>query len=684
MFNLPRLVFTFLLLLAFGWSHASEPWPLMPIPAKLEFRADQFHLNKDFQLAIEGEQHPRLYKAATRFLQRLGGRTGLFFKQGYISKADQSESAGLVIRVKRQAKVELHEDESYKLIILNRRIELTANTDLGAMHGLETLLQLLMHNADAYHFPGVHIEDAPRFPWRGLLMDVSRHYMPLDVIKRNLDAMAAFKMNVFHWHLTDDQGFRIECKTFPKLHEMGSDGFYYTHEQVREVIQYAADRGIRVMPEFDVPGHATSWVVGHPELASGPGPFVIERNAGVFLPTLNPIEENTYTFLEAFFAEMSALFTDSYIHIGGDENSGEQWDSNAEIQAFKKANNLADNHALQTHFNKRLLKMLEKNGKNMMGWDEILQPDLPKATVIHSWRGRDYLYNSAKQGYQTVLSNGYYIDLLLPAENHYAVDPIPADAPLTAAEKKNILGGEATMWAELVTPTTVDSRIWPRTAAIAERLWSQPASLSGNTRDLYARLQAHSLLLEELGLTHISNRERIMRGLVHSENIEPLKNLINLIEPLKGYTRNPGGTMYKSYSPFTLLADAATADAPDALSFRFLVEDYLADQQESTYNELIAVLQSWQQNHEDLTPYLQRTPELAEAKNLSESLNELSRLAIGAMRAGKSGTLPRNNLELMWQQAWEKAKKGGGRCELAVLPALKQLTEFSLTKARSK
>ena len=195
------------------------------------------------------------------------------------------------------------------------------------------------------------IQDQPRFPWRGLMIDIARHYQPPEVLKRNLDAMAAVKLNVFHWHLTEDQGFRVESKKFPKLHTMGSDGFFYTQDQVREIIAYAAERGIRVIPEFDIPGHATSWLVGHPELGSAPGPYKIERGAGIFEPALDPTRDQTYKFLDGFLGEMAALFPDAYMHIGGDENEGKQWDRNPQIQAFMKAKGIKDNHALQAYFN---------------------------------------------------------------------------------------------------------------------------------------------------------------------------------------------------------------------------------------------------------------------------------------------------------------------------------------------
>ena len=254
---------------------------------------------------------------------------------------------------------------------------------------------------------------------------------------------------------------------------MGSDGLFYTQDEVRDLIAYARERGIRVVPEFDMPGHSTAWFVGYPELASGPGPYQIERKWGVFDPAMDPTREETYKFLDTFIGEMAGLFPDQFFHIGGDEVNGKEWDANPKIQAFMHAHGLKDNNDLQAYFNQRVQKIVAKHGKTMLGWDEILRPDLPKSIAIQSWRGPDSLAQAAKQGYRGLLSSGYYVDLMWSAERHYLTEPLSgAAANLTPEEQKRILGGEACMWSEYVSPENIDSRIWPRTAAIAERLWS--------------------------------------------------------------------------------------------------------------------------------------------------------------------------------------------------------------------
>ena len=445
---------------------------LMPLPAKVQMGSGQLVVDANFSVSIAGHHEARLDRTVELFLTQLRRQTGM---PPLDMKVTDSATATLVIEAAAGTKAvqELGEDESYKLEIASSGARLNAPTTLGVMRGLQTFLQLVRTTSAGFAVPAVSIEDSPRFPWRGLMIDVGRHFIPLDVLKRNLDGMAAVKLNVFHWHLSENQGFRVESKKFPKLTGMGSDGLYYTQAEVRELIAYARERGIRVVPEFDMPGHATAWFVGYPELASGPGPYQIERQWGVFDPAMDPTREETYKFLDIFIGEMAGLFPDEFFHIGGDEVNGKEWDANPKIQAFMRAHGMKNNNDLQAYFNQRVEKIVAKHGKTMLGWDEILRPDLPKTIVIQSWRGPDSLARAAKLGYRGLLSSGYYVDLMWSAERHYATEPLSgAAASLTPEEQKRILGGEACMWSEYVSPENIDSRIWPRTAAIAERLWS--------------------------------------------------------------------------------------------------------------------------------------------------------------------------------------------------------------------
>ena len=513
------------------------------------------------------------------------------------------------------------------------------------------------------------------------MIDVARHFSTMEVLKRNLDGMAAVKLNVFHWHLSEDQGFRVESKKFPKLHQLGSDGNYYTQEQIKEIIAYARERGIRVVPEFDIPGHSTSWLVGHPELGSAPGPYTIERRPGIFEPALDPTREEVYKFLDTFLSEMAALFPDEYFHIGGDENEGKQWDRNPAIQEYMKKHNIKDNHALQAYFNTRLLKILQKNNKKMIGWDEILQPTLPKDVVIHSWRGTAALAEAAKKGYDGILSNGFYIDLAQPASHHYAPDPLPADTTLTPEEAKHVLGGEATMWAEWVTPETIDSRIWPRTAAIAERLWS-PRTVT-DVPDMYRRLAVLSLQLEELGLLHKKNQEMMLRRLVRHDDVGPLRTLVSVIEPVKEYRRYQQRPQ-TMLSPLTGVVDATTPDSEAGRKFAWMVREFLSDAPrfQLYHSELTQMLSDWQSSGAALGPMIDRSPALKEIKPHAQNLIQLGTTGLEAISYLKLGMPPPRE----WRDAsivkLDEAAKPYGALEFAVVATVRQLVNAAAEPKR--
>jgi len=626
-------------------SEVSNSLTLMPWPQEIEVNEGFQTVGPDFTLAIQRagagfpDEGSRLEKASTRFLRYLTDKTGTFLKAGYPLSGD-AEDATLVIEIQEEAVLGLENDESYELEILSNKISLKAPTDLGALRGLSTLKQLISVQNGSYGFPRVSIKDVPRFPWRGLMLDVSRHFMPVDVIKRNLDAMAFVKLNVLHWHLSDDQGFRVEVKSLPNLHERASDGMYYTQDQIRDIVMYADERGIRVVPEFDVPGHATAILTAYPEYASNLNlRYTLERNSGIFDPTLDPTNEEVYVFLDTLFKEVTPLFPDAYFHIGGDENEGKHWDENSQIQRFMAENEIPDNHELQTFFNIRLEKILKKYGKKLMGWEEIMTPNMPKSALIHSWRGvnegmdpGESLIKAVKNGYQTILSNGYYIDLMLSVEDHYLVDPMP-EQELTEEEQARILGGEATMWSELVTPLTIDTRVWPRTAAIAERFWS--AQDIKDLDDMHRRLRVISTKLEGLGIRHIQVREYLLRNIANYNDTGALRDLMKISEPLKIYTRNSGGTQYQVYSPFTLFADVCTPDAVDVIPFEREVTAYVETANESDRVALQEYLEKWATIYERLLQIEEDAPLVGPVLPYAKRIRDISTLLLEGLDEGK-------------------------------------------------
>jgi hexosaminidase len=644
---------------------------LMPIPASVQLQPGRLPITTGFNVAVKNFTDDRLRSGIARMVKRLEGRTVLTLPADL---ATDEAAATLVVQCERAGETipSLNENESYSLEINDKQARLVAPTVVGALHGLETFLQLLQGDRDGFFMPAIRINDQPRFPWRGLLIDVARHYEPMEVLKRNLDAMAAVKLNVFHWHLSEDQGFRVESKKFPRLTILGSDGLFYTQDQAREIIAYARDRGIRVMPEFDIPGHSTSWLVAYPEIGSAPGPYKIERGAGIFEPALDPTREQTYKFLDTFLGEMAGLFPDEYMHIGGDENEGKQWDRNPQIQAFMKEKGIKDNRALQAYFNQRILKILEKHHKKMIGWDEILHPDLPKDAVIQSWRGPASLAEAAKKGYNGILSAGYYIDLIFPASEHYQADPIPLNTSLTADEARHILGGEATMWGEWVSPETIDSRIWPRTAAIAERLWS-PRNVN-DIEDMYRRLSVISRQLEELGLTHEKNYGMLLRRLAASENTGPLRTLASISEPVKQYRRYQMRPQ-TMLSPLTGLVDAARPDSEIARRFNSNVDAFLTDAPRFALNrlELERTLAEWHTASRQLGPMIDQSPALQEARPLANDLSVIAAAGLEAMSYISSGDAP----TMEWRQAQlarlDEAAKPKAALEFVVIISVRKL-----------
>ena len=675
-----RIILAVMLCVAFTSVVEAEPpqsLNLMPLPAKVQTGDGQLLIDRNFSVSIAGHHEARLDRAVEIFLGQLRRQTGM---PPIDMKVTDSPSATLVIQAAGGTKPvqELGEDESYKLDVTDSGAKLSAATTLGAMRGLETFLQLVQTSSAGFAVPAVSIDDSPRFPWRGLMIDAGRHFIPLDVLKRNLDGMAAVKLNVFHWHLSENQGFRIESKKFPKLQEMGSDGMYYTQAEVRDLIAYARERGIRVVPEFDMPGHSTAWFVGYPELASGPGPYQIERQWGVMDPAMDPTKEETYKFLDKFIGEMAGLFPDQFFHIGGDEVNGKEWDANPKIQAFKQAHGLKDNADLQAYFNQRVQKIVARHGKTMLGWDEILRPDLPKDIAIQSWRGPDSLAQAAKQGYRGLLSSGFYVDLMWSAERHYATEPLSgAAANLTPDQQKLILGGEACMWSEYVSPENIDSRIWPRTAAIAERLWS-PQDVR-DVKSMYQRMAVTSRWLDGLGLTHNSSYDSMLRRIAGTDDIAALKALADVLEPVKDYTREETAPApATSASPLNRVVDAVRPESATARQFAEAVNELTGGAaRPGTEARIRELLNRWRNNQVELQPQFGQSLLLQEVAPISLNLSALGGAGLTALDYLDRGE-PAPTAWVTAQLALvEQAKKAQAQLLIMVAPSVEKLIQAS-------
>lgn len=751
----------------------AEELPLMPWPQLVERPAAQGNLvlNNEVTVRVRGDA---LDDAVIRFRERIARQTGWELKP-QLSEPD-APTIDIIIQQQTPLLPQPGSDESYQLHVTPQGATLTATTRFGALRGMETLLQLVQNGPQNSFIPSVTINDAPRFPWRGLLLDSARHFIPLPDILRQLDGMAAAKLNVFHWHLTDDQGWRFASVRYPKLQQRASDGLFYTQEQMKEVVRYAAERGIRVVPEIDLPGHASAVAVAYPELMSAPGPYEMERNWGVLKPVLDPTSEATYAFVDALVGELAAIFPDSYLHIGGDEVDDTQWKNNPAIQKVMVEKEIADSHALQAWFNQRLEKILEKHQRRMVGWDEIFHPDLPKSILIQSWQGQDALGKIASQDYKGILSTGFYLDQPQSTAYHYRNEVLPqglnqvdvlkpedsaqswaftmprlkgsavegsftlvnhpqhgwrgfidfngksrravedirwlndnqlsfrvdtwmgdtrvfftlddqkltgytlvgnsrypttgskldtvpegiAPTVPTPAQSSNILGGEAALWAENVVAPVLDIKLWPRSFAVAERLWS--AQDVKDVDNMYQRLQAiDSWSTVSVGLRQHSQQTEQFTRLGGNRGVVALQLFSQALEPAHYYTRHHlkfRAGNYHQLEPLNRLADALPAEHDEMRQLNAQVDKLIADpKSEESAQMLRDQFARWQNNIPDVRALVEANYQLAALKPVVDDVEKLAGLGIQLVdTVARRGTLNDAERVALQQQLDEAAQ----------------------------
>ena len=643
----------------------------MPLPVHAVRDHGEFPINANFGIAFEGYKEPRLERARQRFLDQLSRETGI-----PLLKEAQYNPANFMIKTAgaSDAVQQLGEDESYHLEISPTHVQLTAANPLGILHGLQTFLQMVRVTPQGFSVPAATIDDKPRFPWRGLMIDVSRHFIPVEGIERDLDGMEAVKLNVFHWHLTDYQGFRVESKKFPLLQGKGSDGLYYTQKQIRQVVQYARDRGIRVVPEFDMPCHTSSWFVGYPRLASGKGPYRIPRKWGVLDAAMDPSKASTYLFINQFLGEMSTLFPDKYFHVGGDECNGKEWDANPRIQDFMRAHGMHTNAALQSYFTARVQKLIAGHQKIMVGWDEVLQPGTPKNVVIQSWRGQASLAVAARQGNRGLLSHGYYLNYRLSAAEYYLADPLGGDAAaLTPEQKTRILGGEVAMWTEFANRENIDNSIWPVTAVIAERLWS-----SQQVRDvdsMYRRLAVVSRRLVYDGLQPQCVTDRMLQRMSGNDDPAALKVLAAVVLPVGSHGRDPLD-LSDSLTPLNRMVDAVPSESTTIRAFNTLAKQIAGgNATPQQWRQAQQWLVLWRDNDARLQPLLARSYLTEELVPVSHNLSQTAALGLQALddlqnhRSEAADTIHKDIAFL------KSAQKPQAELILAVAPSVELLVE---------
>lgn len=680
---------------------------LMPTPSNIEVQQGRFALTSAFNVSVRADKNDSaLYAAVNRMYQTLNRRTSLYFKTQYITPSTNTGPAQLTITVQSKVADGIGMDESYSLKVTQQNIALDAPTTAGALHGLQTILQLTYKEGGAFYLPMVTINDAPRFKWRGLMIDVARHFISLEEMKRHIDAMAAVKMNVLHWHLTDDEGFRVESKQFPLLHELGSNGDYYTQAQLKELVKYAADRGVMIVPEFDMPGHAQSWFAGYPQLASQPGPYrpgprtqwqnehpdpnrpkinsILDLINNMVSPTFDPTNEEVYKFLDKFIGEMTTIFPSGYVHISADENNGMAWKLNPKITAWMKNHQMQTTDELQRYFVKRVYDILKKHRRRMIGWEEIYNDKLPKDAIVQKWIGdngglvKSYgtANGFASDGYNSLLSEGFYLDIFMPAYIHYN------NKAIGSSNHTNVLGGEAAQWVEMADNQNIAGRIWPRAGAVAERLWS-PANVN-DMDDMYRRLFHLSNQLDELGLQHLSNYERALRRLTGNAPTDRLKILTDVLTPVKGYKKlfarmtKPSNETQQT-APLTDVSDIIFCDSEVKWAFRRNVGAYLVKNDPVLENLLKEQLIKWRDNDAGLQPYFQQSRQLALIKQHSANLHHAAVIGLSAIENIKAGNQP----DAAWQQEQLKQlaeyKKSFGETELEIISEIEALVNRKLS-----
>lgn len=683
------------------FSQENHTFNLMPVPQQLSTGDGELKLDRSFALEVHAARSDAiLWSAVDRSLQSLKKTTGLPLEQKTATPTATTASAEFKIIAHERSKFEVGADESYTLTVTSTSVVLEANDGMGVVRGLQTFAQLIQRKGQSFYLPVVTIHDTPRYAWRGLMIDSARHFMPVEVIKRNIDAMEMVKLNVLHLHLSDNEGFRVESKVLSKLQLSGSDGQFYTQAEIRELIAYARVRGVVIVPEFDTPSHSSSWVAGYPELGTpmlpppaaapataGPaarGPMSIPDVMAAFkaapLPAMDPTKESTYKLIDLLIGEMSQLFTGPYFHIGADENNGVVWRGDPAIVAYMKAHHISDTDHLQAYFVNRVREIVVKNGKHTVAWAEAYAPELSDKAIFQAWNplADSDLLKTAAKGTPILVSSGFYLDLMLPAHAYYLND-IFLKNPATQG---SVMGGEAAMWSELEDQWNVESRIWPRAGAIAERLWS-PASVQ-DVDDMYRRLFHLSFALDQAGVNNLVDYNRHIRRLSGDLSPEPVKTLLDVLMTSNGLSRLMGNLALSPaeknpLAPLNRVSDVVLVDSLAKHRFREALADYLQTQSLESEAKLRSWLSLWAANDVLLQPYVTQSRELEQVAPQSQSLTVLAKVGLGVLNGSRNGQTLTAEQVAQDEALLKGAKNSAGGTEISIFPEIDALVHGKLT-----
>lgn len=709
-------------------------WPTwLPLPAKLAADGTTLEFTRPLRVLYENPKTARVQQAIRRCLLRFAPRPQVNNPYAKLNMlADDgapcrsgSQQPELRIRVAAAAArgPVLGADESYQLQTNSEGVVLTANTEWGALHGLETLAQLIRPTQEAgWRVPAVTLEDAPAYPWRGLCLDVCRHWFSPDAIRRVLDGMATEHLNVLHLHLSDDQAFRLALPSVVAAEGAPQDACL-TQKDVASLVAHAAQLGIRLVPEIDLPGHSTALLAIYPELAAEAQNLKPSKAFGQHTGCIDPSRERSYDILERLLTELAAWFPDQYVHIGGDEADATGWLGSKRILNFMREHGLADAKALQAYFHKRLWAMLKKLGKTMVLWDEAMHPGLPADVIIQCWRGVAARDLALAANRPALFSGAYYLDLNYAANIHYGFDPgapgaalrqaeanalavpgladirstieqaqaaagFPATADEIVAAQPGVLGGEACLWSELVDEACLDTRLFSRLPAIAERFWLGPQAGVAELRGLYRRLLAHWLYLETAtDLRPLTSMEMRLQKLadIPAAAVPALIGLLICLEPVKWYQRLLGDANIKAraagktistprpYDTTTALNRAVDLCHPEslvAIRLAELLAEWHEKREANTAKALQRLALCWQQQAESLAGV--RAALVQEIRPLSTRLGRCGQLLEELIY---STGLSQNSAR---QQELAAMQETVGELRLAVLPMLAAALRFEI------
>ncbi len=495
---------------------------IIPQPAEMKFLGGELRLSNPIRVRIEPDSE-KTREIAEYFRLELKRRNGLDLQLATTGDASGGTSTVTLKLVDDSSPAA---DGAYRLSVRETGVTVRADHASGLFYGIQTLLQLISPDtagADHVSLPSVEIEDCPRFGWRGMHLDVSRHFCPVDFIKKYIDLLAIHKMNLFHWHLTDDQGWRLEIKKFPRLTEIGAwrkeqdgklYGGFYTQREIGEVVEYARRRFVTVVPEIEMPGHAVAALTAYPEYSCAGGPFEVEMRWGVFDDVYCAGKDATFEFLRDILAEVADLFPGTYVHIGGDECPKARWQNHNLCQTRMVEAHLASENELQAYFVARIARILTTLGKRLVGWDEILDGGAPEGAIIMAWRNAEKGLEAALSGHDVVMTPGTHcyfdhyqgkenepkaIGGFTPLEKVYSFEPIPENLPADLTH--HVLGAQGNVWTEYMPNTNhIEYMVFPRLCALSEILWSPRDTCV--YPDFLQRLKTHTKRLDKLGVNY--------------------------------------------------------------------------------------------------------------------------------------------------------------------------------------